>query len=272
MGRATTDDSAALLANTREVTSILASKRCPASFRCGNYERPPIVSSPHSCFLKKHGTHATRILEEEGVTGVLREGKKMVRLHRVIQLLVSIEILLLVAGCVQSTVGSGNKDSQSELNATPGTAHLVKAGMAPTTASLHPSPPPTVPTQLIGAVTLHITAVPQQVSDSLVLTLTNSTNQTILFPDHLTECSVVLLSMQPPSVARNGTWQIVAPCRAETATRLHTLEAAKRLTIILIPPNGQWSPGLYRGQLNYLLSGIAHQPQTVFSSSVQVGS
>ena len=200
---------------------------------------------------------------------MLRKGKTvMIRLYRMTRLIASVGMLLLLAGCLQSNI---SKASQAGLKATPGAAQLVKTGIAPTNIPLHPSPTPTAPAQINGEVTLQLTTAPQHASDSIVLTLNNATNQTILFSDHLTECSVVLLQMQPSSAVNSVMWQTIAPCRAEITTRLHALEAEKTLTISLIPPSGRWSPGLYRGQVNYLSSGAHHQPQTFFSSRVQIG-
>jgi hypothetical protein len=193
----------------------------------------------------------------------------MIRLHRLTIPIACAGMLLLLAGCGQNS--SGSNASPPGLSGTAGTAHLVKIGLVPTNVPLHPSPTPTAPAQLHGNVTVQITAVPQQAGEAIALTLTNATNQVILFSDHLTECSVVLLQLQLPSAASSGTWQAVAPCRAEFATRLHTLEAGENLAITLTAPGGQWTPGLYRALLSYMPSGADHHSQTVFSPSFQVG-
>jgi hypothetical protein len=186
----------------------------------------------------------------------------MIRLHRLTILIACAGMLLLLVACGQNSTGSNA--SPPGLSGTPGTAQLVKTGIVPTNVPLHPA-------QLHGNVTVQITAVPHQAGESLALTLTNATNQTILFSDHLTECSVVLLQLQSSSATSSGTWQTVAPCRAELATRLHTLEAGKNLAITLTAPGGQWTPGLYRVLLSYIPSGANHHSQAVFSPSFQVG-
>ena len=196
----------------------------------------------------------------------------MVRLHRMTIAIASAGMLLLLASCGQNATGSGGNVSQPGLSGTPGTAQLVKTGIVPTKVPLHPSPTPTAPAQLNGKVTLQIHAVPQNAGESIALTLNNSTNQTILFSDHLTECTVVLLQLQPQAAASSGTWQAVAPCKLMTPTRLLSLTQGKSLTITLIPPGGRWIPGLYRALLSYIPSGADHTPQTVFSPSFQVGS
>ena len=119
--------------------------------------------------------------------------------------------------------------------------------------------------QLRGAVTLHLNNVPQHVSSSITVTILNQTNQTMLFPDHLTNCSVILLQMEP--LIPGSPWQIVAPCRSERMTLLHTLAPGKFLFVTLTPPYGQWLSGFYRAQLSYVLSGANHQPGTVFTST-----
>ena len=196
----------------------------------------------------------------------------MVRLHRMTIVVASAGMLLLLASCGQTSAGSAGNASQPGLSGTPGTAQLVKTGIVPTKVPLHPSATPTPPTQLNGNVTLQITSVPHNASESIGLTLNNATNSTILFSDHLTECTVVLLQVQTQSAATGGTWQAVAPCKLMIATRLHELAAGKSLSITLTAPGGQWASGLYRALLSYVPSGADHKLQTVFSSSFSVGS
>lgn len=193
----------------------------------------------------------------------------MIRRHRPVLLLAGAGMLLLLAACGQNFSGSGSSSSQPGLSGTPGTAQLVRTGI-PTRIPSHPSPTPTAPTQLAGKVTVQLTTVPRQASDAMVLTINNQTNQQILFSDHLSECTVLLLQVESP--ADSGTWQAVAPCKLMTVTRLHTLEAGKTLTVTLTPPGSPWTPGLYRALLSYIPAGADHTVRTVFSPSFQVGS
>jgi hypothetical protein len=55
-------------------------------------------------------------------------------------------------------------------------------------------------------VTLNVSASVYQPGDTIVLILNNQSGQTIHFPDHLTECTVILLQR-----LENGTWTPVAP-------------------------------------------------------------
>lgn len=191
----------------------------------------------------------------------------MIRLYRPILLLASAGMLLLLAACGQNFGGSGNNSSQPGLGGTPGTAQIVKTGIVPT--NVPPRPSQTAPAQLTGKVTVQIDTPPQRISDSMVFTINNSTNQQVLFSDHLSECTVLLLQVQP---ATGGTWQAVAPCKLMTVTRLHMLEAGKTLTVTLTPPGGHWTPGLYQALLSYIPAGADHTPRTVSSPSFPVGS
>lgn len=196
----------------------------------------------------------------------------MNRLNRLTMVIISAALLLFLAACGQNSTGNGSNSAQPGLSGTSGTAQLVKTGIVPTKVPLHPSPTPTAPAQLTGKVTLQINTLPQHANASMVLLLNNQTNQEILFSDHLTECTVLLLQVQPQSPASSGTWQTVAPCKLMIVTRLHSLANGKTLTIALIPPGGQWAPGTYRALLSYIPGGADHQPQTVFSPSFQISS
>ena len=191
----------------------------------------------------------------------------MIRLHRPTLLLAGAGMLLLLTACGQNFGSSGNSNSQPGSGGTPGTAQIVKTGIVPTNVPAQPSQ--TAPAQLTGKVTLQIATPPQRTSNSVVFTINNQTNQQILFSDHLSECTVLLLQVQSPG---SGLWQAIAPCKLMTVTRLHTLEAGKTLSVTLIPPGGHWTPGLYQALLSYIPSGADHTPRTVFSPSFQVGS
>ena len=187
----------------------------------------------------------------------------MVRLKGKVLLLASAGTLLLLAGC--GTNYTGGSPSPTGIAGTPGTAIAVTRvpGRGSPTAS-----PIATATGPKGTVTLQLTTVPQHSSDAIVLTLNNQTGQTILFSDHLTDCTVVLLQMQSANI---GTWQAVAPCRLMTPTRLLSLASGKALTIKLVPPGGRWVSGLYRSLMSYILPGANQQLQTVFSPNFQVG-
>ena len=137
------------------------------------------------------------------------------------------------------------------------------------TTSTFVRPSPTLSTTFppTSEVTLRLDSV---TSTSILITLANNSSQAILFPDHLTECSVVLLQLIPQGT-NSQQWQTVAPCRKEILTWLHALAPGKDLTITLTAPSGQWAAGLYRAVLTYTLSGAKATPRTVFSASFSTG-
>ena len=102
----------------------------------------------------------------------------------------------------------------------------------------------------------------------MVFTINNQTNQEIVFSDHLSECTVLLLQVQSP--ANSGLWQPVAPCKLMTVTRLHSLKAGQTLTVTLKAPGNQWPTGLYRALLTYAITGANQKLQAVYSPTIQI--
>ena len=241
-----------------------------ANFHQGTFSKPPSSFQEEffylSCVKRDHITSDQAGLKH-------REAKvKMIRLHRLTPLLLAgAAILLLMAACGQNFSGSSNSASQPGQAGTPGTAQLVKTGIVPTKVPLHPSPTPTAPAQLTGKVMLQIDTLPQQASTPLVLTLSNQTSHAIMFSDHLSECTVLLLQVQPQSSASPGVWQTVAPCRLMIVTRLHSLAAGQTLTVTLAAPGKQWTAGLYQALLTYFSSSTNQKLQTVSSPTFQIG-
>jgi hypothetical protein len=157
---------------------------------------------------------------------------------------------MILASCGQNAPGTSSSSTDSTV----------------TPLRLSPTPSTTLPPT--SEVTLHVASVtPYTIS----ITLANKSNQAILFSDHLTECTIILLQLIPQGMS-NQQWQAVAPCRREIMTRLHMLAPGQDLTVALTAQGGQWLPGLYRTLLTYSLSGVRATPRTVFSSSFQMGS
>jgi len=132
-----------------------------------------------------------------------------------------------------------------------------------------PSPAVTntpLPTASTGQVTLHVGATIYHTSDTISVTLSNQSTRTIYFPDHLTNCTVILLQHQV-----NGGWQNSDVCKLMTPTGLHKLEAGKSLTVDLTSPSPAWAVGLYRATLRYGTSqtfgGLA---TTLYSAEFQI--
>ena len=138
-------------------------------------------------------------------------------------------------------------------NATTGTAVSPAASMAP-------SPPART-----GSVTVGVDAATYRTGDAIAVTLSNHSRQSILFPDHLTSCTVVLLQRQV-----NASWESISLCMLMMVTRMHALDAGHSLTVRLPAPSNQWLPGLYRVQLSYAASGQANHVITISSAIFQV--
>ncbi len=112
-------------------------------------------------------------------------------------------------------------------------------------------------------VKLTVDAASYYVGDPISVTLSNQSAQTIEFPDHLTECSVVRLQRQ-----ENGNWKEVAPCLKEIPTLIHKLEAGQHLTRKLVFSSG--SAGLYCATLTYRPSQVGADPLAIYSQEFQV--
>ncbi len=178
----------------------------------------------------------------------------MKRICRLLVPLSAIVALALLAGCGPYSTNS------SATSTTPPTA-VVKSSTPVKRPIPTPRPTPTpLPHSLrTGPVTLNASASVYQPGDTIVLTLNNQSSQTIHFPDHLTDCTVILLQHLV-----NGTWAPVAPCRLMTVTRLHSLNPGQVLVVRLIAPR---TLGTYRGVLVYFAPGSS---RTIFSGDFQV--
>lgn len=182
---------------------------------------------------------------------IKRKQNKIARCYRlIIQIGASLAILMLLASCGQNAPGAPSSSTGS------------------TVTPLRLSPTPSTTLSSAGTVTLRVASVTPYI---ISIILANKSNQAILFSDHLTECTVILLQLLPQGTSGKQ-WQAVAPCKKEILTRMHTLAPGKDMTVVLSAPGGQWAPGLYRTLLTYALSGASATPRTVFSSSFQMGS
>lgn len=156
----------------------------------------------------------------------------MMRIYQRLLIAAAILIATQLAGCGQnSATGGGTKASPTPTNV----------------------PVPTVtttpfPTASTGPVTLSVGATLYHTTDTITVSLRNQSIQAIYFPDHLTNCTVILLQHQV-----NGDWQNVNICKLMTATRLHKLEAGKSLIVYLIA-SSPWPVGLYHATLHYGVS------------------
>lgn len=112
-------------------------------------------------------------------------------------------------------------------------------------------------------VALQVGASLCQTSDSIQVTITNQSAQTISFADHQTHCTVIQLQRR---VANS--WEGVDPCQRMIATRLHTLPAGQRMDVTLMAAD-QWPAGRYRAKLDY--QGGSGVQKTVVSREFRIG-
>lgn len=107
------------------------------------------------------------------------------------------------------------------------------------------SVPPTKPSSKTSPVVLQVGFGQYQPGETVRVTIRNQSQQTISFPDHLTECSVLLFEYQAGSA-----WKPVAPCKRMIRTRILFLKAGMALDVTLTPSFG-WLSGMYRATLTY---------------------
>jgi hypothetical protein len=172
----------------------------------------------------------------------------MMRIHRLFLIAGAIMIAAQLTGCGQNgSTGGGT-------NATPTNV---------------PSPTVTntpLPTASTGPVTLRVGATTYHATDTISVTLSNQSTRAIYFPDHLTNCTVILL--QHPV---NGGWQNINVCKLMTPTGLHKLEAGKSLMVDLTSSSSLWPVGLYRATLRYGTSqSFGGLTTTLYSAGFQV--
>jgi hypothetical protein len=167
-------------------------------------------------------------------SGLERKEFIMARIYQLPIIFGTIVAMILLTGCGQLANSS--------------TSNLFKATPTP---SLGATSTPTR-TANPGPVTLEVDAPSYQSDDTITITLYNRGNQTIYFPDHLTNCSVMLLMRLKvqPLTSDNGQ-AAIEPCRTQIVTRIHSLAAGQNLVVRLIAPNNGWLPGIYRVTLIY---------------------
>lgn len=168
--------------------------------------------------------------------------------------------LALLASCGSNTGTNQNAPSAS----TPDHSSSATVKPSPTTNGTSVA--------RMGPVTLYTDALNYRTSDMITVTLSNQSNQAIYFPDHLTNCTVILL--QRPKVqprAGDDVQGIVNPCRLAIATRIHSLGAGQRLDVKLVATPGGWTPGIYHASLTYRTSPDTGPSTTISSAAFMVG-
>ena len=164
----------------------------------------------------------------------------------------AISAMILFSGCGQSTATN-------------------RANLA--TVTVIPAPKPTntaTPPLVNGVVTLRTDKTSYQPKDTISAILKNSSNQTIYFPDHLTDCSVILLQRLPVQPLSSDNGQAgVSLCTSKTVTKIHSLMAGQNLVVKLVAPSGGWPPGLYHAALTYTTT--SRQPKSIYTTAFTIG-
>ena len=129
-----------------------------------------------------------------------------------------------------------------------------------------------------GPVTLHTNAKVYRIKDTIFVTLSNQSSRTIYFPDHLTNCTVILLQQLKVQPLAGASVQTginpfgINPCRLAILTRIHSLGPGRRLVVRLVAPLNGWPPGRYHATLTYGTPLNAGQSTTIYSAVFTVGS
>jgi len=169
---------------------------------------------------------------------------------------------LLLAGCgyngVFTTTGAPPATTGSAATPT-GIADPGPGSPAATSTALTPSG---------QGVLAQMSAALYHPGQAMVVHILNHTAHTIVFANHQTNCTVVLLQMQTGSL-----WQSVAVCKLMTVTKLFSLGAGKSLSVTLTPAPSAWSAGPYRIAFRYASASPAGSGtfQTIFSALFRVG-
>lgn len=149
-------------------------------------------------------------------------------------------------------------------------ALLLLAGCGPTIPTGATGTPS--PTAKAGPVTLHTDTLLYQTGDSISVTLSNESNQMIYFPDHQTNCTVILLQRSKAQpLSDEGRPADINPCQLAIATSIHSLGPGQRLVVSLVAPKGGWPTGLYVATLRYRMSPSAGPSIPLSSPAFAVG-
>ena len=182
----------------------------------------------------------------------------MRRIQQVLMLVSFFLILALATGCGPTLSSGGPADN----------------GASPTpTAGISPSPTATPPhSGSTGPVTLHTSAAFYKAGDTITVNVNNRSSQTIYFPDHQTNCTVVLLQREKvqPQASDNGQ-DGINPCPLDIPTRMHSLGPGASLVVKLVAPKNGWLVGLYHATLSYRTSPAAGSPVTISSNVFTIG-
>lgn len=189
----------------------------------------------------------------------LEKGRNLVMdAKRTLFLLLTVGLLL--AGCgYNGFTTTGAPPATTGSAATPtGIAHPGSGSPA-----LTPSQGPSA-----QGVSAQLSAALYHPGQAIVVHIVNHTAHAIVFENHQTNCTVVLLQMQTGSL-----WQSVALCKLMTVTKLFSLGAGKSISVTLTPALSAWPSGTYRIAFRYASASPSTNGafQNIYSALFRVG-
>lgn len=146
--------------------------------------------------------------------------------------------VVLLAGCGYN--GAVGTPGQSSATFAPTVTAVPRS-----TPGAHPTATPAhTPPSGSGQVVVQLSALTYRPGATMNITIINRTSQRVVFADHQSECSVVLLQHQTAL-----SWDTVAPCKLMIVTRLHELAAGASQSVSLKAPSAP--TGTYRVVFSY---------------------
>ncbi|MGH2478982.1 MAG: hypothetical protein ACRDHW_04935 [Ktedonobacteraceae bacterium] len=162
--------------------------------------------------------------------------------------------LVLLAGCGYN----GNATTSTGNSATATSVPRVTPATSPTATVM----PTGTHASGSGGVSVHLSASGYHAHDTIVVTITNGTSQTISFADHQSNCTIVLLQRQNAT-----TWEPVSLCKLMILTRILSMDAGKSQTVSLHAPASGWQTGMYRVSFSYNGGASASRSPVAAASS-----
>ena len=163
--------------------------------------------------------------------------------------LVCTVLLLTFVGC-----GASSEATQPPASSGNGPTPLPVLHVTPTFSPSGGGGPTAVPAPVqvqTGAVTITLAKTQFAIDEPIAVEVANGLTTQITTSDHQSGCTIVTLQSQDA----NGLWQVIAPCRQGTPTRLIPIAAGSSMTQTLGPPStgssASWSKGTYRLMLGY---------------------
>jgi hypothetical protein len=144
---------------------------------------------------------------------------------------------------------------------------LVACDKGPSNRVRSTTPQP-VPTATSDPVTLGTDAMAYHVGDKITVTIQNHSDQTIIFIDDRSECTVIQLLHQV-----GKTWEALYNCQDSTLgipTIPYVMKPGQSMTTQLSAPETGWPSGLYLAELDYTIRQLADKHVRVTSEGFRI--